>query len=413
MIGLADCNNFFVSCERTIHPELNGRAVVVMSNNDGCIVARSNEAKRLGIRMGQPVFEIRDMVRSGKVIAISGHHLLYKEISIKVHNIISRFVPSTIDYSVDEAFLDVDGIPYEVLPTIGRDIVATCMQEARMPVTVGFAPSKTLAKIVTEKCKKRGESVGVVQSPDEIAAMIADMPITDLWGIGRRLGKRMYLEGIHTIADFAARDKQWVSSRYGVNGLRSWLELHSVPCISLDHVGRPIQDSISETRTFPFDVDDYDYLRARIAMYADHCSRRLRKMHALCREMTVMLRTNRFHTESGYFAPEQSVIFDTPVCDTVTIVGAAIAALNRIYDPNLRYKRGGVLLFNIIPGDYHTPSLFSDRSADRLEKMRRLSRVIDRINEGDGPPVIPLAAEIAKEHPGHNDGYSSTFQFRK
>lgn len=413
MIGLADCNNFFVSCERTVHPELIGKAVVVMSNNDGCIVARSNEAKRLGIKMGQPVFEIRDMVRRGEVTAISGHHLLYKEISVKVHSIMRRYVPSTIDYSVDEAFLDVDGIPAEVIPTIGRDIVAACLKEAKIPVTVGFAPTKTLAKVVTEQCKKRGESVGMLTGEEERKEALLRLPIGEVWGIGRRLAKRMYLEGIHTAADFALRDRSWVQARYGVNGVRSWLELNGTPCITLSHVGRALQDSISESRTFPFDVDDYDYLRARIAMYADHCSRRLRKMHGLCRELTVMLRTNRFHTEKGYFAPEMTVVFDTPVCDTITIVGASIAALERIFDPSLRYKRGGIILSDIIPGDCHTPSLFAGDAPARMEKMRRLSQVIDRINSGDGPPVIPLAAEIAKEHPGHNDGYSSTFQFQK
>lgn len=412
MIGLADCNNFFVSCERSVHPELNGKAVVVMSNNDGCIVARSNEAKRMGIKMGQPVFEVRDLVRSGKLTAISGHHLLYKEISVKVHEIMRRYAPQTIDYSVDEAFLLMDGIPTEVLPEIGENIVATCLREVGIPVTVGFAPTKTLAKVITEKSKKGGVAVGLLCGEREIAEALATFPIHDLWGVGRRLAKRMYLDGIHTAADFAARERARVQSAYGINGVRSWLELHGTPAIELSHVGRALQDSISESRTFPFDVDDYDYLRARIAMYTDHCSRRLRRMHGLCRELTVMLSSNRFHTENGYHSQQLTVVFDNPVCDTPTLVGAAIAVLERLYDPDIRYKRGGVLLTEIIPGEYHTPSIFDDRDAARQARMRKLSQVIDRINAGDGAPVIPLAAEIAKEHPGHNDGYSSTFQFR-
>lgn len=413
MTGLADCNNFFVSCERTVHPELEGRPVVVMSNNDGCIVARSNEAKAMGIKMGQPVFEIRDLVRAGKVTAISGHHLLYKEISVRVHDIMRRYAPATIDYSVDEAFLDMDGIPVSALPQIGEAIVETCRREVGIPVTVGFAETKTLSKVIVEYSKKHGERVGVLADEEEKQRLLEWMQIGDLWGVGRRLVKRLYVDGICTAADFASRDRSWIRQRYGVNGLRSWLELHGTSCIELSHVGREIQDSISESRTFPFDVDDYDYLRARIAMYADHCARRLRGMHALCRELTVMLRTNRFHTEAGYFAPQMSVVFDTPVCDTVTICGAAVAALGRIFDAELRYKRGGVLLTGIIPGDVHTPSLFSPQSADRMAKRRKLAQVIDKLNAGDGAPVIPLVCEIAKEHPGHNDGYSSTFQFRR
>lgn len=413
MTGLADCNNFFVSCERSMHPELEGRPVVVMSNNDGCIVARSNEAKRMGIKMGQPVFEVRDLVQSGKLIAISGHHLLYKEISVRVHDIMRRFAPATIDYSVDEAFLLMDGIPVEALKEIGEGIVRECWRLVHIPVTVGFARTKTLAKVITELSKKRGISVGVLDGEEETMAALRLLPIGDLWGVGRRLGKKMYMEGIHTAADFAAHEMSWIRERYGVNEERSWLELHGTPCIDLSHVGRKLQDSISESRTFPFDVDDYDYLRARVAMYTDHCAKRLRRMHALCRELTVMLRTNRFHTENGYFAPQMSVIFDNPVCDTPTMVGAAIAALDRIFSPDLQYKRAGVLLTEIIEGDYHTPSLFDPRGAAYNDKMRRLSQVIDRINTGDGPCIIPLATELSKGHPGHNDGYSSTFQFRR
>ncbi|MDE5712807.1 MAG: SOS mutagenesis and repair protein UmuC, partial [Muribaculaceae bacterium] len=154
MIGLADCNNFFVSCERSVDPSLEGRAVVVMSNNDGCIVARSNEAKALGIRMGQPAFEIRDLISSGQVIALSGQHLLYRDISLKIHDIFRKFVPHAIDYSIDESFLDMKGIPDNMLPAIGNEICRTCWNDMRIPVTIGFAQTKTLAKIITEYCKK-------------------------------------------------------------------------------------------------------------------------------------------------------------------------------------------------------------------------------------------------------------------
>lgn len=413
MTGLADCNNFFVSCERTVHPELEGRPVVVGSNNDGCVVARSNEAKHLGIKMGQPIFELRDLIRSGQLVALSGHHLLYQEISVQVHEIIRRFVPATIDYSVDEAFLDMDGIPLSVLPDIGRGIVDACRREAGIPVTVGFAATKTLAKIITGLSKKAGRSVGLMIEENDVATALAGLPIAELWGVGRRLSRRMYLEGVHTIADFAAMEHERVRQRFGINGERSWLELHGTPALTLDHLGRKIQDSISESRTFPFDVTEYDYIRARIAMYTDHCSKRLRRMHALCKQLTVMLRTNRFHSENGYHTPQITVVFNTPVCDTHTLVGAALEGLKQIFDPDLKYKRGGVLLSEIIPGEFHTPSLFAANDNPRLEKVRRLSKVIDCLNRGNGPAIIPLAAEISDGHPGHNDGYSSTFQFRK
>lgn len=199
MTGLADCNNFFVSCERAQNPQLEGRAVVVLSNNDGCAVARSNEAKRLGVKMGQPAFELRELITSEQLIALSGNHTLYRDISLRIHDIFRRYAPDTTDYSVDEAFLDMTGIPDSELPGIGAAIVKTCMEEERIPVTIGFAATKTLAKIATERGKKAGERVVMLTDQEEIGKILSDMPIGDLWGIGRRLAKRMYLAGVHTI----------------------------------------------------------------------------------------------------------------------------------------------------------------------------------------------------------------------
>ena len=186
MIGLADCNNFFVSCERSVNPELDGVPMVVLSNNDGCVVARSNESKRMGVKMGQPVFEIRDLIKSGKILAYSGNHILYREKSLKVHAIFRRFVPSTVDYSVDESFLELDGIPDDAIQEIGEAICETCWQEERIPVTLGFAPTKTLAKIATEVGKKRGERVLIIRHDENLLRILNGMQIGELWGIGHR-----------------------------------------------------------------------------------------------------------------------------------------------------------------------------------------------------------------------------------
>lgn len=357
MTGLADCNNFFVSCERVANPALEGCPVIVMSNNDGCVVARSNEAKRMGIKMGQPVFEIRDLIESGQLTAIPGNHKLYKEISVQVHDILRKYAPATIDYSIDESFLDMRGIPVSVLQDIGEHIVADCRDSVGIPVTVGFAATKTLAKVITDVCKKRGDAVGVLYDNNEVSSLLSALPIQELWGVGRRMSKKMYVDGIHTVWDFAQRDKVWVKSRYGINGERSWLELHGVGCITLSRISR-MQESISESRTFPTDTDDYSYIEAQVAQYAVHCSQRLREMSGLCHELTVTLSTNRFHTEQGYFAPQISAIFDKPVNDTMNIKRAAIAALQRIYSPGMQYKRAMVVLTDIMPSEDYTPSLF-------------------------------------------------------
>lgn len=411
MIGLADCNNFFVSCERSIDPSLEGKAVVVLSNNDGCVVARSNESKCLGVRMGQPAFEIRDMLASGQVIALSGNHILYREISLRIHEILRRYAPRTLDYSVDESFLLMDGIPEEVLPVIGEEIRRACMEECHIPVTIGFAATKTLAKIATETGKKAGQSVRVLRDPDQITAILQQMPIGDLWGIGRRLSKRLYSCGIYTVGDFASRPRAWVRGKLGVNGERSWMELHGESCIELSHVDAVLQESISETRTFPEDVYDLELLRARIAIYSAHVSKRLRIMGGEAREIGVFLTTNRFHTEQGIYNPYLTMHFDPPASDAAIISNAAEMLLEKIYRPEFGYKRGGVVLNGIIRAGVASPSLF-DESGISIEDRRRskhLMGVIDSLNAGTSRHIMRLATEIIPGIIGHNDGYSSSF----
>ncbi len=410
MIGLADCNNFFVSCERALNPSLEGRAVVVLSNNDGCAVARSNEAKRLGVKMGQPAFQLRTLIESGQLIALSGNHLLYREISLRIHEILRHFAPSAIDYSVDEAFLDMSGIPDSALPDIGAEIVRECREKEGIPVTVGFAGTKTLCKIATETGKKRDTRVVVLSDQQEIDRILSVMPIGDLWGIGRRLTKRLYSLGVFTIGDFASRPLMWVRSRLGVNGEKSWREIHGENCIELDFKKRKLQDSISESRTFPIDIDDFDYIRARVAIYCAHVSKRLRIQGGECGKVTVFLRSNRFHTENGYEAPDGSIDFEKRVSDEPTITNAAITILTHIFRPGAFYKRAGVILSDITPARCNEPGLFEDkRQTENREKTGRLMKVIDTLNPRVGGHVVKLASQLTIGHLGHNDGYSSSF----
>lgn len=411
MTGLADCNNFFVSCERTLDPSLEGRPVVVLSNNDGCAIARSNEAKRLGVRMGQPAFELRDLIRRGDLIALSGNHLLYRDISLRIHDIFRRYAPRTLDYSIDEAFLLMDGIPDSELPAIGAEIVRACLEEERIPVTLGFAPSKTLAKIATETGKKSDRRVVILSDRKDIEETMATMPVRDLWGVGRRLAKRLYMLGVYTIGDFAAKERIWVRGHLGVTGERSWCELHGESCIELGHVDRKLQDSISETRTFPVDIDDFDYIRSRIAIYSAHIARRLRAMGGVCGEVGVFMTSNRFHKERGYVSPSGKIRIDPPTNDTNVIADAAIGLATRIFDPSYSYKRAGVILSAITPAGTIAPTLFEDPDKRRLDivRSRRLMDAVDRLNHGSGPNVLKLATELTMGHIGHNDGYSSSF----
>lgn len=411
MVGLVDCNNFFVSCERSVDPNLDGLPVVVLSNNDGCVVARSNESKAMGIKMGQPAFEIRDLIQSGRLIAYSGNHLLYRSKSLRVHEIFREYAPSTIDYSVDEAFLDVAGIPVSALAGIGEAIWTRCWDEERIPVTLGFAPTKTLSKIATEYGKKHGQRVVVMPKVEEFLEIMNQTEISGLWGIGRRLTKKLYLMGVFTIGDFYRKELSWVRSRMGVNGERSWRELHGEPCIELAHVQRVIQDSISETRTFPTDINDIDWLRSRIAIYCADVGRRLRAMNGECGRLTLFLHTNRFHPERGWYAPEISVDFNPRLSDSQSLTVAALRCLEEVYDRSVAYKRGGVILSDIKPAENIAPSLFEDieEIREKREKSKRLMNVIDGLNDGVGPQKIRLAIQIPKGSVGRNDGYSSSF----
>lgn len=412
MIGLADCNNFFVSCERSVNPSLIDKAVVVLSNNDGCVVSRSNESKRLGVRMGQPAFEIKKLISNGQVIALSGNHLLYRDISLRVHDLFRKYVPSTLDYSVDESFLDVAGIPVNQLQAIGYAIYEECLTRMRIPVTIGFAPTKTLAKIVTDYSKKGGNPVGIVKSVSEAWPLLQKSSVGDIWGIGRRIAKRLYQNGIYTMADFASKNVNWIRRNLGVNGERSWRELNGEACITLDHIDRPLQDSISETRTFPEDVDDYDYLRARIVIYASDCARKLRAMKGVCNGVGVFLRGNPFHAERASIRPSLEMQLKRPSCLTPEITKAAIGLLDAIYTPGAAYKRGGVWLSGIVKDIPDTPSLF-DPPDERTYASRRLMKVVDLINGGVGNPRLTLASQLVQVQRGHNDGYSSSFQAPK
>ncbi len=414
MFGLADCNNFFVSCERTRDPRLERRPVVVLSNNDGCVIARSNEAKALGVKMGQPAFQIKDLIADGRLLALSGDHLLYRSLSMKVHDIFRRFAPSTQDYSVDEAFLDMDGIPPGELYNIGTEIYRCCLSELGLPVTIGFAPTKTLAKIVTETCKKRGRPTGVITDPLDAIPVMSEMPIGELWGVGRRLAKKLYVNGMHTIADFAAKDRRWIRSALGVTGERSWLELHGTPCITLEHTEHALQDSISESRTFPEDVTDYDYVRARVSIYTADCAKKLRTMKGVCRRIGVFLSTNPFRSDISRRTFSAAMDLDDWTDDTLILIQAAENVLDSIFITDIPLKRAGIWMDNIKDRRSIPPSLFVQPEVlARKSVHSRLMKAIDSINTVPGSQSLKLASQLVNGHPGHNDGYSSSFQSPK
>ncbi len=394
MTGLVDCNNFFVSCERVRDRSLEGRAVVVLSNNDGCVIARSNEAKAMGIRMGQPFFEVRHLVDAGELISLSGRGRLYKETSRRLHRIFSRYAPHQIHYSIDEAFLDFSGIPFAELDTLAAHLVATCWAEEHIPVTIGVAPTKTLAKVVTHLCKRSRRSWGVVMQASDLSEDLDSMPAGEIWGIGRRLAKSLFREGVYTAGQFMRRDKAWVKKQMGIVGEQLWLELHGTPCKILESYERPTQDMISETRTFRHDEFDYEAIRERVTRYADHAAEKLREMGGRCGAVTVFLRGNRFKETTKDFRREATVRFPSPVLSASTITGAAVEALDSIYTPQVGMKRAGVVLSHLTYAGVVTPSLFDPEPAPEPKAQRDLMKVIDALNRRyphDSAPAIKKA----------------------
>lgn len=415
MIGLVDCNNFFVSCERTLRPELNNKAVVVLSNNDGCAIARSNEAKAMGIKMGQPAFELRNLIKSGKLIALSGNHLLYHDISVAVHNIFKRYSPSTIDYSIDEAFLNMSGVPQLALTEIGMAIYRACMDEEQIPVTIGFAPSKTLAKVATYIGKKNNQPVFIITNDNDITTALQNLPIGDLWGVGRRLAQRMYFDGIHTAAHFASKSLSVIKNKYGINGERTWLELHGTDCIQLNAEKPKIQNSISETRTFAEDITNYDFIQSRIVMFANHCASSLRKMQAGCKSVSVILRTNRFRINIPQQYLTIQIDMQNPISSSTLIAQTAAEGLKRIYNPTLAYKRAGVVLAGICSLKTRQMSLFENEQ-DLLQndiKQTPLMNAIDKLNNTLTKPVLRPASQMGIGTPPKQDGFSSSFGFKQ
>lgn len=391
MFGLCDCNNFYVSCERLFNPALEGRAVVVMSGNDGCVVARSNEAKALGIKMGQPMFQIADLVRSRGVVAISGNLQLYGDISSRVMTTLTELLPSIEVYSIDEAFIDLSGFDVGRLKSLGEEVSRRVRRSVGVPVSLGIAPTKTLAKVAARLCKgyPRLNGCCLMYREEDVAKVLNSYPVGDVWGIGRRSVEMLKRYNITMAEQFRAAPKEWVQSQMGVTGVRTWSELHSLSCIELDgsESGR---QSIMVSRSFRSELRDLDELRRAVATFATRAAEKLRGQRSLTSQMQVFIRTNRHRTDHAQHEGSAFVNFDTPTDSTLEIVAAASARLQMIFRGGHGYKKAGVVLYGISDNNGVQNSLFDH--IDRT-KHTKLMTTIDRINSEMGRSTIKMATE--------------------
>lgn len=379
MIGLVDCNNFFVSCERVFRPELEARPVIVLSNNDGCAVAISNEAKALGIKRGMPYFKIKSLCDRHGIAVLSGNHRLYGDISARVMATLSALSAADIEvYSVDEAFIPIDSSIGDAAE-YGRYVVSRVRKLTGIPSSMGIAPTKTLAKIAARFAKKYPAYKGacVIDSEAKRRKALELTTAADIWGIGRRQGRKLAERGITTALQFAELPGEWVRRTFTVTGHRTWQELNGVACILHEPVA-PDKQTITSSRSFATDIYEFEELRKAVCAFTSIIGRKLRRQQSVAAEVTVYLCTNRFHEHEPQYYNTATVRLPDATDYTPSLAEAATEALRAVYREGYGFKKAGVTVSHISPRSVVQPNLFADTVRD--EKRRRLMKVIDSIN---------------------------------
>lgn len=348
MIALVDCNSFFCSVEKVFHPGLKNKPVCVLSSNDGCIVALTQEAKALGLKRGDPIFKQMEIVKRYGVKLFSTNMMLYAAMSKRVNNILRASVPRSEVYSIDESFLYLDGLEkYYNLKEYMHGVVEKVRLYTDIPVSVGIAPTKTLAKIGSKFAKqyKGYNSVCMIDSEEKRRKALALFALADVWGIGKQtLAKLQYL-GIQTPLEFADKKESWVRSHFTKPGVQTWKELNGISCIDTAEVVQ--RQSICTSRSFGNIVTDYNELQASVASFAASCANKLRGQHSLASSVTVFVSSNRFREDLTQYANGETRILPMPTSDTIEITHAALAVLKGIYREGIGYKKTGVILGNI------------------------------------------------------------------
>lgn len=379
MTGLIDCNNFFVSCERIFNPRLRGIPVAVLSNNDGCIVALSNEAKAVGLRRGDPYFKVKDICDSNSVAVLSGNHRLYGDISSRVMDTIASVAGDVNIYSIDEAFIDFGEFSDEDLEAVGRMIVRRVRRDVGIPTSLGIAPTATLAKAASHFAKKYPAYRGVclIDSEQKRRKALELTEIGDVWGIGRRLLKRFAAYGIRSAIQYADMPFEDVCKIMNISGQRTWRELNGIACVDLDDHDAP-QKQMCCTRTFAVGLTSVEQLSDAIAMFATTVARRMRERRLVAKGLTVFLQTNSHHPDQPQYCPSCYLPLAEATHDTMSVADVAQTALRRIFRTGYAFKRAGIIIPEVMPESGATPSLFTD--CDERERRRRLMGVIDLIN---------------------------------
>jgi DNA polymerase V len=393
MYGIVDCDNCYVSCERVFRPDLEGKVVVVLSNNDGCVVARSNEAKMLGIKEGTPYFKLAEQFPNQKIAVFSSNYELYGELTSRVVSIISKEAPSYFRYSIDECFVYLDGMENINLQKWGENLHKRIKKSVGMPVSIGLAPNKTLAKIASKLAKKFEvyRHCCIIDNDENRIAALKWLSIEDVWGIGRRYAEKLQALGCKTAYDFASHHKDWVRQTFNnINIVRTWQELNGEDAVPNEELAK--KKSICTSRSFNGMISEKDTLRTHIANYASRCAEKLRKQNTVASIVGVFVSTNPFREDLLQYWKYDETRLITPTSSTTPIVKAAAEVLDKIFIQGLQYKRGGVIVMGITPNSPIQQDLF-DINAEQIQKMNKLDKVIDRINKCYGSETIVIGSQ--------------------
>jgi len=387
MFALVDCNNFYASCERVFNPKIENKPVIVLSNNDGCVIARSNESKALGVKMGEPAFKLKNLIEKYNINVFSTNFALYGDFSKRVMNVMRSEVNQMEVYSVDEAFLDFTDYATKERGVALKEKVR---QWTGIPVSVGIAPTKVLSKVASHIAKKHTKS-GIFMFDDEdlIRRALNVFPVEDLWGVGRKNTKRLKEAGVHTALQFRECDSNWIRRNMSVNGVRLQKELFGEVCYPLE-LKRNRKKNICTARSFGAEVKELSKLQEAISSHANTCARKLREEKSCCASISVFINTNPFKPQAKQYNPYKVIQLDVPTNDSLEIVKIAIKELESIYRSDCIYKKAGVIVGKIVPQEQVQLSLFD--KLDR-EKRKSINKAVDKLNATMGKDKVKLAVQ--------------------
>lgn len=391
--ALIDCNNFFVSCERLFRPELEGRPVVVLSSNDGCAVSRSNEAKALGIPMGAPLFKFRDVFKRHGVVAFSANFELYGDISERITNLLASITPRIEVYSVDESFLELGELDIANYQAWGQAVRQVVLKNVGVPVSLGIAPSKTLAKLASDRAKKISDLEGALDLTEQGLGTdyyLSQVPVRDIWGVGWKLAPKLRAQGVHTALDLRQMNPRRAGQLMGIHGRHMVYELNGTNCLPLQRRSKP-QQMIMRGRQFGEDTREFYVVEAAIASLTARAAAELRREHQLATRAVVVLRTNRH--KPGYQQVSQSVRLYTPTADTGVLCGQLVRMLQSTFKSNLDYHRADVLLYDLVPETGLQTDLFGTVNIPAGTRSHSRMQALDSINRRHGKNTVRFAAE--------------------